>query len=65
MLLDASEQRSADYLGTPEAPGKLAENLHSAAEFLKDQQKVDTVPELAVFQKGLATQELADAFAGN
>ncbi|GAA3086687.1 ABC transporter substrate-binding protein [Streptosporangium carneum] len=65
VLLDAAEQRSADYLGTPSAPGKLAENLHNAAEFLKTQQKVDAVPELGVFQKGLATQELTDAFAGN
>ncbi|GAA0414560.1 hypothetical protein Acor_09560 [Acrocarpospora corrugata] len=65
VLLDAAEQRSPEYLGTPEAPGKLAENLHSAAEFLKSQQKVDTVPELGVFQQGLATRELADAFAGS
>ncbi|MEV8631786.1 ABC transporter substrate-binding protein [Streptosporangium sp. NPDC051023] len=64
VLLDATEQRSAEYLGTPSAPGKLAENLHSAAEFLKTQQKVDAVPELSVFQKGLATKELTDAFAG-
>ncbi|MCC5578241.1 ABC transporter substrate-binding protein [Microtetraspora sp. AC03309] len=65
VLLDASEQRSADYLGTPDAPGKLAEHLRSAAEFLKTQQKVDAVPALDVFQKGLATKELADAFAGS
>ncbi|MEU8199899.1 ABC transporter substrate-binding protein [Streptosporangium sp. NPDC049046] len=65
VLLDATEQRSAEYLGTPSAPGKFAENLRSSAEFLKGQQKVDAVPELSVFQKGLATQELADAFAGS
>ncbi|MER7131870.1 taurine ABC transporter substrate-binding protein [Streptosporangium saharense] len=65
VLLDAVEQRSAGYLGTPSAPGKLAENLRSAAEFLKTQKKVDAVPDLTVFQKGLATQELADAFPGS
>ncbi|MFF4411713.1 ABC transporter substrate-binding protein [Streptosporangium sp. NPDC001559] len=64
VLLDATEQRSADYLGTPSAPGKLAENLHSAAEFLKTQKKVDAVPDLSVFQRSLATRELADAFPG-
>ncbi|GAA5074492.1 taurine transport system substrate-binding protein [Thermocatellispora tengchongensis] len=64
VLLDAAEQRSPEYLGTPDAPGKLAENLRSAAEFLKAQGQVDAVPELSVFQKGLATKELADAFPG-
>lgn len=62
VLLDAAQQASPDYLGTPSAPGKLAENLHSAAEFLKTQQKVDAVPDLGVFQKGLATKDLANAF---
>lgn len=64
ILLDAKEQQSADYLGTPGAPGRLAEHLHSAAEFLKAQGKIDAVPELSVFQAGLAVKELADAFPG-
>jgi taurine transport system substrate-binding protein len=62
ILLDAGEQAGADYLGTPGRPGRLAENLRSAAEFLKSQQKIEAVPEPAVFQQALATRELADAF---
>ncbi|MGV9382867.1 taurine ABC transporter substrate-binding protein [Nonomuraea sp. NPDC003707] len=64
ILLDGKEQAGPDYLGTPEKPGALAENLRSAAEFLKSQNKLPAVPELTVFQKGLATEELRDAFAG-
>ncbi|TKK84873.1 glycine/betaine ABC transporter substrate-binding protein [Herbidospora galbida] len=58
VLLDAAEQRSPDYLGTAEAPGKLAENLRSAAEFLVGQKQLDAVPELTVFQKGLLPHAL-------
>ncbi|WP_157556045.1 taurine ABC transporter substrate-binding protein [Herbidospora yilanensis] len=58
VLLDAAEQRSPDYLGTAEAPGKLAENLRSAAEFLVGQKQLDAVPELTVFQKGLLPNAL-------
>jgi len=54
IYLDATEQAGADYLGTPDAPGALAENLLSAAEFLKAQGQVDEVPALSVFQAGLA-----------
>jgi taurine transport system substrate-binding protein len=64
ILLDGKEQAGPDYLGTPEQPGALAGNLHSAAEFLKSQNKLPAVPELSVFQKGLATKDLRDAFAG-
>ena len=40
------EQAGADYLGTPDAPGKLADNLESAAQFLKTQGSVQGVPPL-------------------
>ncbi|WP_246052644.1 glycine betaine ABC transporter substrate-binding protein [Actinocorallia herbida] len=63
VLLDGAEQKGADYLGTPEAPGKLADTLFSAAEFLKAQNQIDAVPQLSVFQSGLATKALSDAFA--
>ncbi|WP_245601904.1 taurine ABC transporter substrate-binding protein [Hamadaea tsunoensis] len=61
VLLDLSEQAGADYLGKPGAPGKLAENLHSAAEFLTAQKKLTGAPDLAVYQSALAVQALADA----
>ncbi|RLK58586.1 taurine transport system substrate-binding protein [Actinokineospora cianjurensis] len=53
IYLDHAQQRTPEYFGTPEAPGQLAEQLRSAAEFLKAQKKVDTVPDLATFQAAL------------
>ncbi|MHB8060150.1 MAG: taurine ABC transporter substrate-binding protein [Gaiellaceae bacterium] len=61
IFLNASEQAGADYLGTPDAPGALAGNLQSAAEFLKQQGQVDTVPPLATFEDGLANQFVVKA----
>ena len=61
IFLTSAEQAGADYLGTPEAPGKLAENLESAAQFLKTQGSVETVPPLTDFQADLANQFVAAA----
>lgn len=64
VLLDGKEQQGAEYLGTPSAPGGLAKNLFSAAEFLKAQNQIEAAPELTVFQKALASDALAEAFGG-
>jgi len=64
VLLDGKEQQGPEYLGTPSAPGNLAQNLFSAAEFLKAQNQIEAAPELSVFQKALATDALAEAFGG-
>lgn len=56
IFLDASEQAGPDYLGTPDAPGALAETLMSTAEFLKSQGTVETVLPLEAYQAGLANQ---------
>jgi taurine transport system substrate-binding protein len=61
IYLDATQQAGADYLGTPDAPGKLADNLESASQFLKTQGSVETVPALTTFQAGLANQFAAEA----
>lgn len=61
IFLNAAEQAGADYLGTPDAPGKLAENLESASQFLKTQASVQGVPALATFQADLANQFVANA----
>ncbi|WP_327308273.1 ABC transporter substrate-binding protein [Streptomyces sp. NBC_01298] len=61
VLLSAKEQTGPDYLGTPGAPGKLAATLHDAAVFLKEQKKVDSVPDQAVFGRALAVEELGRA----
>jgi taurine transport system substrate-binding protein len=59
IFLNASEQAGADYLGTPDAPGKLADNLEAAAQFLKTQGSVQGVPPLTTFQADLANQFVA------
>ncbi|MGC0416248.1 glycine betaine ABC transporter substrate-binding protein [Embleya sp. AB8] len=64
VLLDATQQKSAQYLGTPATPGAFAQNLLGAAEFLKGQGKIDAVPPLATFRAGIDTRDLADAFPG-
>jgi taurine transport system substrate-binding protein len=61
IFLTAAEQAGADYLGTPDAPGKLADNLESAAQFLKTQGSVKGVPPLTSFQADLANQFVAAA----
>jgi taurine transport system substrate-binding protein len=64
ILLTAAEQAGADYLGTPDAPGQLADNLLSAAQFLESQGSVQGVPDLGIFQAGLANQ-FVSAVAGS
>ncbi|MFZ3468537.1 ABC transporter substrate-binding protein [Streptomyces sp. 4.24] len=61
VLLSAKEQTGPEYLGTPGAPGKLAATLHDAAVFLKEQKKVDAVPDEAAFGRSLAVEELGRA----
>ena len=61
ILLDAARQAKADYLGVPDAPGLLADELQSAAQFLKTQGAVEGVPPLSGFQAALANQYVAKA----
>jgi taurine transport system substrate-binding protein len=64
IFLTAADQAGADYLGTPDAPGKLADNLESAAQFLKTQGSVQGVPPLTTFQADLANQFVNNATSG-
>ncbi|WP_131735809.1 taurine ABC transporter substrate-binding protein [Actinomadura roseirufa] len=64
VLLDGRQQAGPQYIGAPGRPGAFAQNLFSAAQFLKAQNKIPSVPEQTVFQQGLAAKELADAFPG-
>ncbi|MEV6319456.1 glycine betaine ABC transporter substrate-binding protein [Streptomyces sp. NPDC051776] len=61
VLLSAKEQQALGHLGKPDAPGKLAAALRDAALFLQSQKAVETVPDLAVFEKALAVEELSHA----
>ncbi|ALG10705.1 glycine betaine ABC transporter substrate-binding protein [Kibdelosporangium phytohabitans] len=53
IYLDHEQQRAPEYFGTPQAPGKLALQLRATAEFLAQQKKVESVPDVAAFQAAL------------
>ncbi|GGM16832.1 taurine ABC transporter substrate-binding protein [Micromonospora yangpuensis] len=61
VFLRPAELAGPAWLGTSAAKGKLADNLVSAAQFLKDQQKIDAVPDLAAVQAAIYTDGLPDA----
>jgi taurine transport system substrate-binding protein len=63
VFLKPAEISSDEWLGTEAKVGKLADNLLSAAEFLKAQQKIDAVPDLATVQKAVYVKGLPDALS--
>lgn len=56
--LTVAELTSPTWLGTEGNPGNLAENLHSAAEFLAEQQQIPSAPPLKTFQDAIYTKGL-------
>jgi len=60
VFLKPADLATDEWLGTEGKVGKLAENLVSAAQFLKDQQKIDAVPDLATVQKSIYVKGLPD-----
>jgi taurine transport system substrate-binding protein len=63
VFLKPAEISSDEWLGTEAKVGKLADNLLSAAQFLKDQQKIDAVPDLATVQKSIYVKGLPDVLS--
>lgn len=57
-FLTVAELTSPTWLGTEGNPGNLAENLHSAAEFLAEQQQIPSAPPLKTFQDAIYTEGL-------
>lgn len=57
-FLTAAELTSPTWLGVDGQPGNLAENLHSAAEFLAAQQQIPSAPPLSTFQQAIYTKGL-------
>ncbi|MEO1446417.1 MAG: taurine ABC transporter substrate-binding protein, partial [Cyanobacteria bacterium J06635_11] len=51
--LDASQQAEAQYMGTPEAPGAIAQVLKNSAEFMEGQKAIPNAPDLETFQAAL------------
>ncbi|MCR8897754.1 ABC transporter substrate-binding protein [Gordonia sp. GONU] len=56
--LTVAELTSPTWLGTEGNPGNLSENLHSAAEFLAEQQQIPSAPPLKTFQDAIYTKGL-------
>ncbi|WP_182905804.1 ABC transporter substrate-binding protein [Microbispora sp. H13382] len=63
VFLKPADLASPEWLGTPDKVGGLARNLVSAAQFLKDQQKIDAVPDLATVERAIYTKGLPDVLA--
>ncbi len=63
VFLSPADLASPEWLGTPDQVGGLARNLVSAAEFLKRQQKIDAVPDLATVQKAIYNKGLPSALS--
>ncbi|AEV83439.1 glycine/betaine ABC transporter substrate-binding protein [Actinoplanes sp. SE50] len=61
VFLKPADISSPDWLGTDGKVGKIADNLVSAAEFLKSQQKIDAVPSLDAAQKAIYVKGLPSA----
>ncbi|GAA3813599.1 ABC transporter substrate-binding protein [Sphaerisporangium flaviroseum] len=61
VFLKPADLAGEEWLGTPGKVGGLAQNLVSAAQFLKDQQKIDSVPDLATVQKAIYNNGLPGA----
>ncbi|MFG1689090.1 ABC transporter substrate-binding protein [Nonomuraea sp. NPDC049269] len=63
VFLKPADLAAAEWLGTPDKVGGLAQNLVGAAQFLKDQQKIDAVPDLATVQRAIYNKGLPDVLA--
>lgn len=61
-FLSGAEQLSAEWLGTPDAPGKFPDTLLATGEFLVKQGKIPTAPTLETLRAGIANQLLQQAF---
>lgn len=59
--LNAQEQASEQYLGTPEAPGALSQVLEDSANFMVEQGAVASVPDLEAYKQALFNKAVADA----
>lgn len=60
VYLKPAELASPEWLGTTGAPGQLAQNLRSAAEFLAAQKQIPAVPDVKTFESALYLDGLDD-----
>ncbi|WP_406280478.1 ABC transporter substrate-binding protein [Nocardia sp. NBC_00881] len=57
-FLTTEQLATPEWLGTETVPGNVAANLHSAAEFLANQQQIPSVPPLSVYRDALYVKGL-------
>ena len=57
--ISSEEQRSKQYLGTPDAPGALSQVLKDSAEFLVEQGELPSAPELPIYEQALLREAIA------
>ncbi|WP_433604571.1 glycine betaine ABC transporter substrate-binding protein [Dactylosporangium sp. CA-139114] len=58
VFLKPADLSTSEWLGTDGKVGDLAKNLLAAAQFLKAQNKIDSVPDAAVVEKAIYTKGL-------
>ncbi len=63
--LDAAEQASPKYLGTPDAPGKLSQVLKDSAEFMVGQKALPSAPDIEAYKAALFNAPVAANSAAN
>ncbi|MBJ7339405.1 glycine betaine ABC transporter substrate-binding protein [Mycolicibacterium sp.] len=61
IYLTPAELTSPEWLGTDGAPGKIANNLESASQFLAAQKQIPAAAPLKTFQDAIYTKGLPDA----
>ena len=57
--VSADEQASAQYMGTPEAPGALSQVLKDSAEFMVAQEAIPSAPAINAYEAALFNQAVA------
>lgn len=59
--LNAKEQASEKYLGTPDAPGAFSQVLKDSAEFMVGQAAIPSAPDLKAYKEALFNKPVTDA----
>ncbi|UYM07785.1 taurine ABC transporter substrate-binding protein [Solicola gregarius] len=64
IILNGRQQLTADQLGTAESPGALSQTLHKTAEFLVDNDLIDSAPGETTFEDVVDPSYLQHALGG-
>ncbi|MEL7332747.1 MAG: taurine ABC transporter substrate-binding protein, partial [Cyanobacteria bacterium J06560_2] len=61
--VSADEQASAEFLGTPEAPGAMAQVFKDSAEFMVKQEAIPSAPDIEAYNKAIFNDAVSNAVA--